>query len=133
MNAILRPVDSAKRLPGPIADNPWMEGLKASEPVIVTYVNGSISERFAGRTIACYVYDESRWREIMPIGEDVFRDENNCVKEWFEEVTIESLFPDDDLAYHAARSAGNGLIYKIELHQEGQTFFKNHLLKNLRK
>jgi hypothetical protein len=132
MNIILRPVDPAKRLPDTIIDN-LIEGLKTSEPVLVTYVNGSISERFAARTIACFVYDESRWRDVMPGEEDVFRNENYRVKEWFEEVTIESLFPDDDLAYHAARSAGNNLIYKIELHQEGQTFFKNHLLKNLRK
>jgi hypothetical protein len=130
MNPILRPVDPAKRLPQQITDNPMMKGVNASGPVLVTYVNGSISERFSAQILAYYMHDHKRW---IGASDNIFDNKNNVVREWFEEITIESLFPDDDMAYNVASNAAGGTIYKIGLHQEGQTFFKNQLLKNLRK
>jgi hypothetical protein len=53
--------------------------------------------------------------------------------EWYEEIEIESLFPDEDKSYKAAQSAADGLFHKTIMHQEGQTYFKNYLLKELEK
>lgn len=132
MNLILRPVDPAKRLPDKITGNPMMEGLRASGPVLVTYVNGSVSERFSAHTFAFYLHSEKCWQDAVD-GENIFKDKNNMVREWFEEINFESLSPSDDLVYQASKSACGSSVYKMSIYQEGITFFKNQQLKNLRK
>jgi hypothetical protein len=52
---------------------------------------------------------------------------------WYEEIEIESLFPDDEKCYNTASNACNGSVYKIGIFQEGISYFKNYLLKQLKK
>jgi hypothetical protein len=52
---------------------------------------------------------------------------------WFKATDLESLFPDNDLSYNVADSASQGRIAGITMHQEGQNFFKNHILRQLKK
>lgn len=52
---------------------------------------------------------------------------------WFEKITIELLFPSDEIAYKAAYNASNGSIALISSHQEGQIYFKNYILRQLKK
>jgi hypothetical protein len=118
---ILRPVDPAKKLPE------IKKSHATSQRVYVKISNGNeelMSIAFLNYLSAwkdpdhfILFYPDSEWKIIT----------------WYEEVELTSFFPDDESAYNAASNAGNGTIYKIGLHQEGQTYFKNQLLKNLRK
>lgn len=51
---------------------------------------------------------------------------------WYEEVEIESLFPDEDKIYNTACAATNNQSVKTMFYQEGCSFFKNYILKMLK-
>jgi hypothetical protein len=52
---------------------------------------------------------------------------------WYEEVEIESLFPDDDKIYLAGEAATNKQYVKTMFFQEGASYFKNFIFKMLKK
>lgn len=110
MTKILRPVPVDKRLP----EIP--KGELASAVVLIIYSNESAPSTFS------FVDHSGKW--LNP---------EKTVTHWYEEIEIESLFPDDEKAYRVASTAGNGTIYKTALHQEGQDFVKNHILRELKK
>lgn len=51
---------------------------------------------------------------------------------WYEEIEIESLFPSDEKSYNVASAASGDRINGTMLHQEGQSFLKNHILRKLK-
>lgn len=120
MNTILRPVDPAKRLPEVLSEDP----LEPIGPHLVTivYENGSVC--FSKHMLAYYLPGEKCWDTKIP---------GAIVKEWYEEIPIESLSPSDDLIYQAGKSVCGDVIYKMSIYQEGIIFFKNQQIKNLRK
>lgn len=127
---ILIPVDPDRRLPALIKDPDGF--LEFSGTVVVKYVNPKLSPDFSALSFAYYNHRDKCWENALP--EDFgFKNKNNKIVEWYEEAELESLLPDDDTSYRAASAAGNGSSFKIFLHQEGQTFLKNHLLKSIRK
>jgi hypothetical protein len=106
---ILRPVPVSKRLP------------LAGELVFVSTKSGLTD-------IAEYYSDVNDWVDSYKVPLL-----SNSVVSWFEEVEIESLFPDEETGYKAAENASNKQIQKSFMHMEGQTYFKNYLLKQLQK
>jgi len=132
MMKILVPIPAEKRLPG-IANN---NVLNLSSPVIVRYVNPNISESFSALTFAYYDHDDKYWQNTLTIvknDDHSLENKDNKVIEWYEEIELESLFPDDEKSYNAAKAATNGSSFKTFIHQEGQSFFKNHIIRTLRK
>jgi hypothetical protein len=130
---ILIAVDPAKRLPDPITIIDGDLEIRASKHVFVKYVNKNIAQDFSADTIAYYSHSHKLWYDkIYPL-ENIFENRNNVVTEWYEEVELESFFPNDDKKYDLASQACNGSSYKISIHQEGQDCFKRQLLKNLAK
>lgn len=75
-----------------------------------------------------------RWYDASPDKPiEFWPDGNNQVVEWFREKKITSLFPDEDTAYNVAQSAAKGTIDGTSYHTEGQSFLKNHVIKQLLK
>lgn len=127
---IFIPVSVTKRLPE-IPDGEF-----AGPCVIVRYVNKNVSESFNALAFA-YCDRAGRWEDAMPkeIGKSVqFAPySNNEVIEWFDEVELESLFPEKEHSSFVANNASNGRINGAILHQEGQDFIKNFIVKQIKK
>ena len=130
---ILVPIPVDKRLPE-FPTPVYPESGQFSKCVIVLYVNKKVSETWSATTFA-YCDKSGRWEYGLPPGNVIEFSERsgNKVVEWYDEIELESLFPDDDLANKVATNASDNRIHGTLLHQEGQAFFKNHLLKNLQK
>jgi hypothetical protein len=105
---ILIPVDVNKRLPEITEDG------FTSDIVIVRYSDNQKAFSF--------VSHEGVW----------VNKEKKRVVEWYEEIEMESLFPDDEKSYNVAIAASGDRINGTMLHQEGQNFFKNHILRKLK-
>lgn len=127
---ILVPVPATKRLPE-IPENEFF-----GPCVIVRYVNPTVSEQFNALAFA-YPDQEGRWEDAMPkeIGKSIrFHPfSNNMVVEWYEEIEAEAMFPDKDTAYNVAENASGKRIHGTMMHQEGQDYIKNFILKKLKK
>lgn len=126
MTKILIPILVTKRLPE------IKEGEPFSGAVIVRYVNPKVSPEFSALLFA-YCDQSGRWDCAVPDNPLEFSESRNKVIEWYEEIELESLFPDSDISYNVAENASGKRINGTVLHQEGQNFFKNHLLKQLKK
>jgi hypothetical protein len=129
---ILIPIPVERRLPTFEGGQPF------SNTVIVRYTNKDVAPDFSAQTFACC--DKSgRWEESLPanipeLDELTFKPEgSNEVIEWYEEKDLEDLFPDDETSYRTAQNAGNGIIWKTAIHQEGQDFVKNFVRRQLKK
>lgn len=128
---ILLPIDPAISKP-----NKASAKLCYSERIVVKYSDEELNENFA---LAYYDYATERWYLFNMDGTRISNPKNFYtnrllkVIEWYKEVQLESLFPDDDTSYNAAKAAGNETSYKTFLHQEGQSFFKNSLLRAIKK
>lgn len=127
MTKILRPLLVSKRLPE------IKEFDIFSSTVLVRFISPKIGPQFNGNCFA-YCDKKGQWEDADVINKYEFNEETKTiVVEWYEEIQIESLFPDDDKSYNVAKNASGNRIAGISLHQEGQTFFKTHLLKELMK
>jgi hypothetical protein len=127
MSKILVPVPVSKRLPE-------IKDAGLSGTVIVRYVNEKVSKEFSGMAFA-YRDESGRWEESdKPDKPILFEPQgSNKVIEWFEEKELESLFPDEDKAHNVAESASQGWLANKTCHLEGQIFFKNYILRELKK
>jgi hypothetical protein len=126
---ILIPIPVERRLPA------IPEGELFSPCVLVRFINKTIGEDYSAQSFA-YCDAAGKWEEAEPEGALLpftFSPDRNKVVEWYEEKELESLFPDDNTSYNVAQSASGDRIRGITLHQEGQTFLKNHLLRQLSK
>jgi hypothetical protein len=112
MTRILRPVLVNKRLPKP------------EIPVLVQYQVSGLVEL---SLIYGHCDSTGHWNLYVHPQSD------KTVVAWYEEIEIESLSPNEDKSYKAANAAADGLFHKTIMHQEGQTYFKNHILKELDK
>jgi hypothetical protein len=123
---ILRPVLVEKRLPA-IEKNDFL-----SPTVLIRFVNPDLGPNWSCQ---CFAYCDSsgRWEDAEPFNKYKFDNGITKVVEWYEEIEIESLFPDTDNSYNVAKAAADNRIAGITLHQEGQDFLKNHILKQLGK
>ncbi len=124
MTKILIPIAVSKALP----EIP--EGELSSACVIVRYTNKHVSDDYTGMSVA-YCDHDGRWEDAYPEQREKFDGRTNTVVEWYKEVELESLFPDKDQSYDCAKNAAENKINGIFLHQEGQTYFKNFILKKL--
>jgi hypothetical protein len=124
---ILIPVPVAKRLPN------IKEGELFSPSVIITFYKASLGMEYQVKAFAyCDPYKD--WYDATPDEKYIFsRIGGNIVLEWYEEVEVDSLFPDDNKAYAVAEAASNGKFDRTTFHQEGQTYLKNYFLKALNK
>lgn len=120
---ILIPVPVSKSLPE------IKEGEPFSGCVIVRYTNKHVTPDYSALAFA-FCDKSGRWEDATPEQREKFEC-GNTVIEWYKEVEIESLFPDKDTSYDYARNAAENKINGIVLHQEGQSAFKNHLLRKL--
>ena len=112
MTKVLRPVQVNRRLPKP--------GI----PVLLQYqISGLVEQSL----IYGHCDSTGDWDLYVHPQSD------KTVVAWYEEIEIESLFPDDDKGYKAAEEAADGLFHKTLMHQEGQNYFKNYILKELGK
>lgn len=132
MSKILIPVDPSIRKPVIIKDILLCVKRRVSGIVIVRYINKIVSESFSELSLAYFDYEDNIWRRDI-LGDSFFQDKNNQVTKWYEEIEIESLFPDEDLSYHVAQAAANNHMERTIIHQEGQSFFKNYIIKQLKK
>lgn len=131
---ILRPVDAEKRKPDPENGNSMFTRVTntiVSGIVIIRYRNKKIPGSFSSLTLAYFNHTEQIWENAA--GDSFFKDHCYQVIEWFEEIEIESLFPNENLSYQVAQAACKSSDRNIAYHQEGQIFLKNHLLKELKK
>lgn len=114
---ILRPVDCAKRLPV-IPD-----GASHVGPLLVTCrINGGNAFH------AFVVFSRLGWAGSNGTG-DFIRE----IVQWYEQIELESLLPDEDTGYKTAEAASNNQIIKTMFHQEGQSYIRNYLIKMLGK
>ena len=125
-------MDPEKRKPDTVNDNPLLDGLKLSGTVIVRYINKSVSESFSALAFAFFNHPDNIWENSEP-DQNFLRNKSNQIIEWYEEIEIESLFPDEEHSLFVARNASDGNFQKQMSHQEGQSFFKNQILKMLKK
>jgi len=126
---ILRPVPVEKRLPA-------IEPEELFSPAVIvdydtnTSVVADIHKAFA------YCDKNGHWHDAMAFEADIlinFFPYGKCqVIQWYEEIEIESLFPDDKSSSTAAVNASGKSFAKTLSHQEGQTYFQNYLLKKLK-
>ena len=121
---ILVPIAVSKKLPE------IQEGELFTPCVIVRYVNKKVSEDYSALSFA-YCDESGRWEDAQPEQREKFNTGGNEVVEWYKEVELESLFPDDAQAECASKNASDNRINMMMMHQEGQNFFKNHLLKKI--
>lgn len=135
---IMIPIPVSKSLPE------IKEGELFGPCVIVRYINEKVSPDYSALAFA-YCDLSGRWQDAEPHPEPYWIDEKtritaeklffptgaNTVVEWYKEVELESLFPDSDKSYDCAKAAAENKINGIFLHQEGQTFFKNYLIRKI--
>jgi hypothetical protein len=129
MTKILIPIPVNKRLPEIKA------GESFSGCVIVRFINKKVSDDFSALTFA-YCDSSGKWEDAMPKNEKFIRfkpEGAHEVVEWYQETELESLFPDKDISYNVANNASENRINGTMLHQEGQTFVQNHILKEIKK
>jgi hypothetical protein len=127
MQKILIPIPVERRLPQ------FEEGQPFSNTVIVRYINKRTAPDFSALAFA-YCDKLGGWYDASPESLIEFKPEgSNEVVEWYEEKDLEELFPDDETSYRTAQNAGNGIIWKNAIHQEGQDFVKNFVRRQLKK
>jgi len=113
---ILRPVPANKRLPA------ISEGVACIGPILVNCkINNKIIKSYI-------IFTQAGW-DMVGYDRNVERE----VIEWYEEIEIESLFPDEDKIYNAGEAATNKQYLKTIFFQEGSSYFKNYILKKLQK
>jgi hypothetical protein len=81
-------------------------------------------------------YGFKNYAHYSSANEDWINDEAQVISDvilWYEEVEIESLFPDDDKIYNAGMNATNKQHVKTMFFQEGASYFKNFIIKMLKK
>jgi hypothetical protein len=124
---ILIPIPVERRLPA------FEEGQLFSNAVIVRYINKKVAPDFSAQAFA-FCDKSGRWQDATPEDHIQFKPEgSNEVVEWYEEIEFNTLFPDDETSYRVATNAGNGIIWKTAIHQEGQDFVKNYALRQTKK
>jgi len=124
---ILVPVPVEKRLPA-ILEGPEEE---FSAAVIVDYTIGiqpDIHKTFA------YLDENKEWHDAQGLEKEIrFKPVGfNKVIAWYEEIEIESLFPDDKTSVMVAANASGKSFTKMLSHQEGQTYIQNYIIKKLK-
>jgi hypothetical protein len=126
---ILKPVSVSRRLPK------IPEGEPFSAAVIVRYQNKKVSDSFTALSLA-YCDGDGEWidaNEGLKIIGIIFKPGGpNEVIKWYEEIEIESLFPDDDQSTTAADAHSKNFTKQLS-HIEGQSFLENHIIKMLKK
>lgn len=98
--------------------------------VIVRYRNKKSPGSFSSLTLAYFNHTEQVWENAT--GDSFFKDPCYQVIEWFEEIEIESLFPNDHDSYLAAAAACKSKFPQTSYHQEGQAYSQNYLLRKLK-
>ncbi len=129
MTKILIPIPVERRLPAFEENQPF------SNAVIVRYINKGVAPDFSAQCFA-FCDKSGKWDSADPYAAEgiLFKPEgSNEVIEWYEEIEFNSLFPDDETSYRTAQNAGNGIIWKNAIHQEGQDFVKNYARRQLKK
>lgn len=124
---ILIPIPVERRLPK------FEEGQPFSNAVLVRFINKGVAPDFSAQAFA-YCDKSGRWQDATPEDLIQFKPEGSCeVVEWYEERPFGSLLPDDETSYRVAQNAGNGIIWKTAIHQEGQDYVKNYAIRQTKK
>lgn len=125
---ILKPVPVEKRLPA-ILEGPDQ---LFSRPVIVDYKIGNYPDIYKA---FAYRDKNEEWHDTQGLDEKEMRfisGSRNKIIAWYEEIEVESLFPDDNTSSTVAVNASNKSFAKTLSHQEGQTYIQNYIIKKLK-
>lgn len=122
MSKILVPVPVEKRLPDISEES---EGL-------FSYKTGLVPDIYTG---FAFIDKNGEWHDAQGFEHDKETHYKPYGKSqviaWYEEIEIESLFPDDHTAGLVAANASNKSFTKMLSHQEGQTYIQNYIIKKL--